>query len=533
MSKSCFFSIYLLKKGFNSDNALKDDHSLVPMEETETNLPDNAKMFIADNQRTSPWWKAYWGIRQTLNEERKGAIVFIIIEDRCMALTYGSAYHQLKDYAYEYDFGLRTTLNALDPKKIKSTDILQPESAKRQRIQVPVAAELSYFDFLYDENIIKRLTGAVKEEYRNLFNSITGGSSLRFSSAVPPDKITVLCQTLLKIYIKEDYKKSFPDIQNVKPVKDPETIHKLDDILLNAFAENSEKLMLTIPIIIDFDKAFSVKYLGEGSSNYVYEDVTIDGYKEYLDDKHVSISNVKKLYNHRIVLIDENGDNMSEFSIYKSIIFECELDNNIYHLCDGDWFLIEKDLIKKLKSFIDPYCNEDIDFLTAYENVDGENNEGKYNKNIGDNNDAIICLDKKNIAPTGQTSVEPCDLITIKNRADDGDFIYLVHIKISTCSASLSHLFNQGVNSVELLKLEKESSMKLKDLVANKTEYVELINKEKYCVVFGIITDKNREGKSNNLPIFSRISLMRALKSLKLMSVPCVVFFIDNKSTKK
>jgi uncharacterized protein (TIGR04141 family) len=66
------------------------------------------------------------------------------------------AYHQLKDESYEYDFGLRTTLNAVDPDKIKSTDIFKLENARRQRIQTPVASNLNLFDFEQDESIIKK-----------------------------------------------------------------------------------------------------------------------------------------------------------------------------------------------------------------------------------------------------------------------------------------------------------------------------------------------------------------------------------------
>lgn len=91
-------------------------------------------------------------------------------------------YHQLKDNCYEYDFGLKTTLNALDPEKIKSTEILQPENAKRQRVQSPTASNSNFFDIRHDETIIKNLTRAVRSEYSDLFKNATGASSLRISS---------------------------------------------------------------------------------------------------------------------------------------------------------------------------------------------------------------------------------------------------------------------------------------------------------------------------------------------------------------
>jgi hypothetical protein len=43
----------------------------------------------------------------------------------------------------------------------------------------------------------------------------------------------------------------------------------------------------------------------------------------------------------------------------------------------------------------------------------------------------------------------------------------------------------------------------------------------------------NESKKSDDLPLFSRISLMRSLKSLKLMSVEAAVCFINDASQKK
>lgn len=136
MAKSRSFSIYLLKENYEPSNSLKLDHSLELIQEENTNLPEDAIMYIADRPANVPWWKSYWNINKNLFQNQKGALVFLKIEENWIVLTFGSTYHQLNDEAFEYDFGIRTTLNALDPKKIKSTDILQPENAKRQRVQV-------------------------------------------------------------------------------------------------------------------------------------------------------------------------------------------------------------------------------------------------------------------------------------------------------------------------------------------------------------------------------------------------------------
>ena len=156
------FSIYLLKNGFDARNSLKEDNQLQLLEETDTSIPDGGIMYYGQNPTRTPWWKEYWGISQELRQTSVSAIVFLPVNNRWFALTFGASYHNLKENSYEYDFGLRTTLNTLDPEKIKSTDLLMPETAKRQRIQIPNASNLTYFDFNTDESIVKTINRSGK-----------------------------------------------------------------------------------------------------------------------------------------------------------------------------------------------------------------------------------------------------------------------------------------------------------------------------------------------------------------------------------
>lgn len=195
---------------------------------------------------------------------------------RIFVLTFGYTHHNLKDDCYEYDFGIRTTLNAIDPTKLKSTDTFQPESLKRERVQIPIASELNFFDFNQNESIVKTLTGYVKEEYKEFFTSVTGTSSLKVTSKISSDKVSKLCSDLLTIYNKEDFKKTFPDIQNIIPVKDPDLLCNLNKKLVGSFGEKSINLVLSIPEIIDYTEPFKIKYTGEGKDKEYYLDVYID-----------------------------------------------------------------------------------------------------------------------------------------------------------------------------------------------------------------------------------------------------------------
>ncbi|WP_417359582.1 DUF6119 family protein [Galbibacter sp.] len=523
MAKSRSFSIFLLKENFTPNNSLKDDHSLTPIRNGDnTKLPKMAVMYISNKPPISPWWKDYWGINMDLRQSLKGALVFLKVHENWIALTFGSTYHQLKDVAFEYDFGIKTTLNALDPKKIKSTDILQPEDAKRQRIQSPIGSELPFFSLNSNEIILKKMTGSVKNEYSSLFKNITGGTNLRVSSNSQADEITGLCESLIEIYRKEDYKTNFPELLSIVPVKDPEILTELNIRLLDAFNKDPApmELVLAIPDIFDYETDYKIKYLGAGISRLEFLDVYIMGYREYLQEKGVfQIEEIKDLLKHKLQICNENNTPIKEFSIYKSLLYDCEFEGNVYHLCEGEWYQIDRDFIQKLANELDPLFIDTHDYLHQCEHK----REDDYNKKVEADNHDVICLDKQNISINGQYRIEPCDLIYVYDGC-----LELAHIKVSTRSTSLSHLFNQGVNSVELLRREKIAKDKLIKLVESHPEMKKHIELGDFRITYGIISKKKNK-KSSGLPIFSRISLLRIVNVFRTLNVPVQVLYIyDN-----
>lgn len=529
--KSNYFSIYLLKKNFNAYNSLDDDHILIKA--NAKRLPKGGELYIQKNEPKPTWWSEFWEIEDSLEHMNQGAIIFIPItinaEERVFALTFGHAYHALKHTAYEYDFGLRTTLNALDPLKIKSTDTLSPETAKRARIQSPSVSSLSFFDFKSDESIVKKLQGVVKDEYENLFKNVSGTSSLKFSTRVLPENISNLLIELLNIYMKEDFKETFPDLQSILPVNDPSIIDKLNIELLNGFKSRDENLLLTLPDVIYSAQNISYSYGGLRSDNISYADVCIEHYRDYLSNKDFDIDNIcfEHFLGHKLVLKDDNGITIKNYPILNCMLFESEVDGVCYHLCDGEWYAIEKDFLVRIKNELDPiFIDKDIDsvnniqfdFLKDCECKDEE----EYNKSLACQFKHLICLDKKSISVRKQSAVEPCDILYCKD-----DFANFIHLKISTRSSSLSHLFNQGMNSIELIRSEDKSKAKLKGFIEN-SEHKKIIDDGKYVVIYGIITNKDKSLKSKSLPIFSRISLLRAIKTFRLWNVDCYVVLIKD-----
>jgi uncharacterized protein (TIGR04141 family) len=530
MSKTRPFSIYLLKPGYDATNALKEGHSLNEVQ--AGTLPEAASLFILDGSPSDPWWKSYFGVQMILKQASKSALLFLPIDERCFALSFGHAHHNLKDESFEYDFGLRVTLNCIDPNELKSTDTLDPGAALRRRTQLPVGSDLTYFDFDRDSAILKSLTGKVLSEHAELFRNVTGSSSLSIRSTVASNGLAELCRKLWGFYQSEAYRAIFPDIENIVPVKDPVIIGRLHEKLIEGVRAKSDSLYLTIPDIIDYrNQGFQASFTGLGSS-LNHEDVFITKYYEYLESHNRALEDLEyeELCSHGLMLTDEEGKARETYSLINCLIFDTALDNQAqtFHLTEGKWYRVENSYIDKLTAALDPLW-VDIPFPHfAHEN------EGRYNEMIAAENEAFVCLDTENISPAGQTQIEPCDLFSI-----DEDAAVFHHIKRSTVSAQLSHLFNQGNNAIEVLKLEETCFARLRELISARVSeeaqasFLGPLDGQKYRVVFGIVTHKDRTNKSENLPLFSRVSLMRIARSLRLKNTECRFGFIEDRSERK
>lgn len=525
MAPSRSFSIFLLKETFDADNALEDENALTPC--PADNLPAGTTLYILDGRRHPPWWKKYFGLGIDLMQESKGAIAFLPAEDRVFALCLGHVAHNLKDESYEYDFGIRTTLNCVDPQLLKNTDTLEPGSSRRRRTQLPVATELTYFDFDEDSAVLKSITGKVRTEHADLVKHVTGASSLRISTNVEAGKLTQLCIRLLGLYRDDSYLTTFPNIQKIAPVRDPAQLASLNEALVNDVRAQGENVRLAVPDLIDYshdNDSLYAKFSGTGSC-LLYSDVSIDRYYEYLANSGTPRDKltIEQLKTHRLYLVNEHGVARDSHSIFKSLIYDVTLTTSgaAYHLNEGNWYEVDRDFVADLKSKIDPFW-ANLDYLPECVHK----HEGDYNAEVGGKPD-FVCLDKTNVSPTGQTQIEPCDLYTVR-----ADAATLIHVKISTGSSLLSHLFNQGANSVELLKSDDDAPRRLAALIQDRADGpvdVAPVTEKRYTVVFAIITRKDPGQKSLNLPLFSRISLARNIRALhRLMGVPVSFGFVKH-----
>ena len=523
------FSIYLLKENFDNSNSIKAKYKdrLTKLDSNKWGSEEvpGASLYLQINDPKPPLWKSYFNIKEEIKNQSQGSILFLPISTtnighRYFAITFGHSYHALLKNAIDHNFGLITTLNALKPgESIRAIDTVFPENDRRERIQSPNFTHLSFFQFNKHESLVKSLHGKVKDEYKDIFNNITGTLSFKCNSEKPLSELKELCLKLFEIFSKKDYEKEFPELTYIKPENDPDKRRELDNKLLDKIHTSSD-LLLSIPDFIDLSRSLRFEYNGIDNIPEEYEDISFTNYLDYITQSRIDITSITldELHSHTIKCIDsDTNDIIGEYSIYECFSIDL-LDNanDTYYLCDSHWYKINKDYIKDLKTAIDPLFISHHRVLSNY----SHQSEGDYNSDMGSSQN-VICLDKTNIAPKGQTAIEPCDLLSLEL-----DGLNFIHVKIDTKSASLSHLFNQGLNSLCLIRANNEEKENLEKLISSDTNFQNVLDNQKYNVIYGIVTHKDPTKLSDNLPLFSKISLYRSLEQFKLLHVNCRVIYI-------
>jgi uncharacterized protein (TIGR04141 family) len=373
-----------------------------------------------------------------------------------------------------------------------------------------------------------------------LFENATGSTSLRVGMKVPPGSLPEVCESLLKLYESNEYKEAFPNIQNISPIKDPDRVDLLDEKLFQAFNDRSDAVVLAIPEIVDYqgDKTCCF-FCAEGKTSEIFPDITIEALWGFLDENGITPGSASSFRQYQLVLCDVEGSPGRAYTVMRSLVYETTApeDAAIFHVTDGNWYRAEAAFVERMTTYINARCSDchlppyNHDKTVSDKQVYSEE---AYNSAITDWNEMYLCLDRTDISPAGASQVEPCDIYSISHIGIDQATADMYHIKISTRSAHLSHLFNQGVNAIELLKQEEESATKFRDILGGRVpvgegeRFFAPIDSKRYRGVFGIISHKAAGARAENLPLFSRLSLVRTMQILELYSVQCTLIFIED-----
>ncbi|HET7563193.1 MAG TPA: TIGR04141 family sporadically distributed protein [Rhodanobacteraceae bacterium] len=500
-------TIYLVKKNRTTpDAALKNTGSL---DSATLSLSETceATVYIRKQASNLPRWANFFS--EFLDPSKfgrnssTGAILSIPRQGRRLLLTFGQGWNNIDSSAIEVDFGLRTALNLLNPTSIRSIDKSTLEGQPKQlREQSGRATEIQYFGIDVERDLLQAVTGTpIDKEFGP---RVSGLDSVHLSLHIAPKALPDLLDKLLLAFTSDEYKNGpFSWIDHIAQIRDPEVIADLDRVLVEKInRQDIDRIWLTVPEIIDWNRVVGFRYSMSRKAPRVH-DVWLPRFLETFTKKEISKPGLMR---RKIYCVDADGNSVLDRPSYNFLYAEVDRQTGICLLNNGKWYRVESnyaDTVNRNFTSIKLYKRDLPQYI--------DDSEGAYNARVAHEQPEKYVLMDTDLAyiPGAASGIEICDLYR-----QEREFI---HVKRYGGSSVLSHLFNQGLVSGELFKMDPT--------------YREIVNSKlpedrklgdcnrvpgalEYSVVYAIVSASD---KPLSVPFFSKISLRHCITRLQAM----------------
>jgi uncharacterized protein (TIGR04141 family) len=523
-SSKADLNIYLAKPEVKNASDIVKNLSTLKSFDLEISGISPCTLFIKNTYSNFPRWSKFFVPNVAATEfgqnSSTGALLYAKVGESIFTLTFGQGHHLVDSANIEMNFGLKTALNLLDVASLRSIDKSSFEQYPTQtREQTGVATELQYFGLNIESDLLRAITGKPNDEKYG--TRISGMDALKLSIEVKLEYLANLLKSVLAAYNDNAYKKgAFAWVDHIGEVKDKALHEMLDVELLNRInSRNFERIWLSVPEIIDWDRVVGFKYASAPSSSRHY-DIRITDFLETFKDKKPDAENLRQ---RKIFCVDSEDIPVYERPAYRFIYAEVNLQSEVYVLNNGKWYKVNCKFAEQVNNFF-----TSVTKYTKSLPIYDDETEGDYNERVAKiDPDSFALLDKKNIRVTGAaTPVEPCDLLRNGNE--------FIHVKRYGGSCVLSHLFNQGLVSGELFQMEPEFRKLLNSKLPAKFKLANPDNRPNindYHVVFAIISESDENDLS--IPFFSKISLRHVMTRLQAIGFVVTVAKISVDEIKK
>lgn len=430
--------------------------------------------------------------------------------DHLFAITFGSGFQLLKSDAFVPNFGLKCVLNLVSSnnglRKISKYDI--SSSPKQTSQQLSKKGSQVDFTLDYQTDILTGITGNFDDKSKKdkilieyIGKTISGSNSFSVNAQANIKNVDKILKLSVIAYEAQKYKrKGFAWIDNVSYIKhDNMLLEKLNNELdrkLADITEESDQIWFAVPEIVRWEDIEGF-YFGR-QTTVLKDDLNLIEYKQYIKRKEEAVFNIEKLKQSHIYAKNAKGDGYLHcWDAFQCLNAELELDSKTFMLINKNWYEINKNFQDETNKKFESYFNNKsgLNFIDCnYKDEDTYNKELSKQKNL-------ICLDRNTVFyGGGQSQIEVCDILDENNKK-------LIHIKKYSGSSVLSHLFSQGLVSMQLLirdgKFRKKVEQKISSLKGSTFSFEG--NARKYDVVYGIITKSGSQ--SLNIPFFSKVNL--------------------------
>ncbi|NGM64189.1 DUF6119 family protein [Sphingobacterium sp. SGR-19] len=520
-------TIYLLKEDVTDPKKLfkqrlqsrEEDGCILYYKRSRPNTPDWAGFVLENFELNS----------NPFNNSSSYAVVVIKVKNRYFAIPFGMGVHLMDLSKTEYNFGLKTAINAIPKNEIRQLDTTKPEqkSQKTKRLAV-VGTTPEDFEINKEKEILRGIVGKVPKNME-VGEAFEGRDSLR--TIKPIGSLKVLKQyvrKIYKLYQKQTYKTEYPWIDNISLVRDKKLEEDLNKLLVKELKNGKLDEVYVIPPVYfgedNLIKGFAFT-TGDGTrvdKKSVFEMPSILDWKKSIGDERKKIT-IDTLSGFKIHEIKEDGRGRS-WSLERALSWETDLNDNRYILSEGSWYEVSPNFYDLINSYFQKRVIDGSTLLPTP--TKNKIKESEYNKEICDALKGRYLFDlghpDAKVKYIGKDQNEACDVY-------DSTTNTFIHVKMGKSSFSLSHLFQQGNFSgivlrqdeklldqfIEHLQNDKYSdAAKLKPLVPSS-----------YNILFVSVVAKN--SKKLDIPFFSKVTFYNvANKSLEFAGYKCRFAFV-------
>ncbi|MGZ5481421.1 MAG: TIGR04141 family sporadically distributed protein [Pyrinomonadaceae bacterium] len=461
------------------------------------------RLFIKQPRANPPSWadlfKEHVDPRQFGDTSSPGAALVVPVKDRWMAVTFGQGRYLLNMEAFEDRFGLKVALNCIDERKIKSMDKDTFDAiARHTREQATSEANAGQFGFDVERDMLCAVTGSPKND--DYGKRLTGMDALNAHVRIRLGDLHDLLELYHNKFFEDSYRKSFPWVDQIAVVSDASLERELNKELIDMILRRQpeDPCWLAIPGIIDWSQVSGFRYSNVDRRPEFY-DIHLRTFLEHLrEPQNLSVQGMKT---RRVFCIGDNDQILKSWSVFNCLYCQLDKDGYAYVLNAGKWYILEKDFVRQVDESFDKVAKYNGTFADY-----NDDNEGCYNARIAKESADQYCLMDRDLTYLGGP-MEFCDIFS-KNKE-------LIHIKRYGGSATLSHLFYQGVVSAEFFKMEDRYRKLVHDKLSRPFRVFDPAKRpafEEYHVVFGIIS--RSQGKLT-MPFFSRVGIRHAVRRLQ------------------
>lgn len=524
---------YKIRREIDGKAVADFDAVLDPAAEPERHGPItragfDAKLYINSVPPHEPGWASF--LKPGFGDDMEfpvsagvGALLVLKIRidnvDEYFAFTFGTGRFLLRSDSYERGYGLRTVLNLVypdvpgqtyDESRLTALDAKRrSEGLLRSRRQSSRAATFEAFDIDRMRDILTGATGRPGAANSWGFR-VTGSDAMSFSSDATFDSLGQICRCIAEAHARTDYRRRFAWVDYIQMVRDPALIDSLRERVAELIrTEQVDDLDLAPPEILDWATIDGFRFHFE--RNFQHPELRLTDFINGLKTRdQLNEVTFPFLRTRHVTVLGGGGDATHHWMIWQCLTGEVLVDNAVYVLDEGDFYLVDRDYLTELDAEINGITETDL----AFPSVARGTKEAAFNTEAAEAADRLL-MDRQLVRTSAATTpIEVCDVLTADRK--------LVHVKRDLGSSDLSHLFAQGFVSADLLHRNRQFREAVRTKIAelDHTGTFGFISPDglvpaQFEVVYVIVTDWRGRSFAQALPFFSKVNLRRVIADLQ------------------